>query len=138
MKDMEKLLYRPVGLKELCLIAEAGFKAFPPRLPEQPIFYPVLNLEYAIQIAREWNAQSAPDYTGFVARFAVEKTYVEKFDAHTVGSKQHQELWVPAAELAEFNRHIVGKIEIVECFYGAQFTGEIDPITRLPKEICKT
>jgi hypothetical protein len=43
-------LYRPVGQKELDLIRELEYRAFPPRLPEQPIFYPVLNQEYAAQI----------------------------------------------------------------------------------------
>lgn len=46
-----ELLYRPVGLKEMELIAESGFKKFPPRLMWQPIFYPVLNEQYASQIA---------------------------------------------------------------------------------------
>jgi hypothetical protein len=50
------VLFRPVGEKELRLIAESGYKAFPSRLPGQPIFYPVLNEEYARQIARDWNA----------------------------------------------------------------------------------
>lgn len=135
---MEKLLYRPVGLKELVLIAEVDFKAFPPRLPEQPFFYPVLNLEYAVQIARDWNAPSAPDYAGFVTRFAVDQKYVEKFDVHTVGNKLHRELWVPATELAEFNLHIVGRIEVVDCYYGSQFRGEIDPLTKLPKNYSST
>ena len=38
-------------MHELRLVYEAGLKAFPPRLPEQPIFYPVLNFGYAEQIA---------------------------------------------------------------------------------------
>jgi len=46
-------LYRPVGPKELALIEESGWREFPLRLPEQPIFYPVLNEEYATQIARD-------------------------------------------------------------------------------------
>jgi hypothetical protein len=50
------VLYRPVGPKELALIAASDYTAFPPRLAEQPIFYPVLNFEYAEQIARDWNA----------------------------------------------------------------------------------
>mgnify|MGYP001475931833 CR=1 FL=1 len=37
------ILFRPVGKAEYDLIAESGFTAYPPRLPEQPIFYPVLN-----------------------------------------------------------------------------------------------
>ena len=40
-------LFRPVGLEEMNLIRELGFQAFPPRLPEQPIFYPVLSADYA-------------------------------------------------------------------------------------------
>lgn len=46
-----KYLYRPVGLFELRLIQASDFTGFPPRLPEQPIFYPVLNRDYAEQIA---------------------------------------------------------------------------------------
>ncbi len=41
------VLYRPVGPKELDLIAASGYREFPPRLPEQPIFSPVLVREYA-------------------------------------------------------------------------------------------
>ena len=63
------ILWRPVGPAELRLIEEAGFRAFPPRLPEQPIFYPVLNEAYAVQIARDWNVPASG--AGFVTRFSV-------------------------------------------------------------------
>jgi hypothetical protein len=49
-------LYRPVGPEELALIRLSGFRAFPPRLPEQPIFYAVLTEAYAVKIARDWSA----------------------------------------------------------------------------------
>jgi hypothetical protein len=127
------ILYRPVGLKELALIAESGFRCFPPRLPEQPIFYPVLNFEYAQQIAREWNATSA-NFAGFVTKFDLEDSYTSRFEVREVGKQGvHQELWVPADELAEFNLHIVGRIEIVAAYYGDGFKGEIDTVTNLPK-----
>lgn len=128
------LLYRPVGLKELELIAQADFKAFPPRLPEQPIFYPVLNFEYAEQIARDWNTKSN-SFAGFVTEFQVEDDYIKQFDVHVVGSRIHQELWIPAEELEEFNRHIVGKITIQAAYYGENFQGEIDSETNLPKSL---
>lgn len=57
-------LYRPVGQGELDLIAPSGFKSFPPRLPKQPIFYPVLTKECAEQIARDWNTKD--ERSGFV------------------------------------------------------------------------
>ncbi|MEI7026276.1 hypothetical protein [Paenibacillus sp. y28] len=47
-----KILYRPVGRYEMKLILDLEWKGFPPRLPEQPIFYPVFNQPYAGQIAR--------------------------------------------------------------------------------------
>ena len=28
----------------------------------------------------------------------------------------HMEYWIPAEELAEFNRHIVGEIEVIQTF----------------------
>jgi hypothetical protein len=128
------ILYRPVGLKELELIAQSNFKAFPPRLSEQPIFYPVLNFEYAEQIARDWNSKSPP-FAGFVTKFEVETAYAKKFEVHTVGSQIHQELWVPAEELNEFNAYIVGVIEVVAAYYGEQFSGVVDSKTNLPMSI---
>ncbi|MFB2983747.1 hypothetical protein [Microseira sp. BLCC-F43] len=128
------ILYRPVGLKELELIAQSDFKAFPPRLPEQPIFYPVLNFEYAEQIARNWNTKSN-SFAGFVTKFEVESDYANKFEVQTVGSRIHQELWIPAEELAEFNRHIIGRITVEAAYYGENFHGEIDPETNLPTTI---
>ena len=122
------ILYRPVGPKELDLIATSGYEAFPPRLPEQPIFYPVLNFEYAEQIARDWNA-TTPPYVGFVTRFDVDQVYAETFEIHKVGGKIHQELWVPAEELPEFNRHIKGRIEVVGAYYGDKFSGDRINIT---------
>lgn len=113
-KDSVTTLYRPVGPKELELIRASGFRSFPPRLPEQPIFYPVLNEAYAIQIARDWNVPSSG--AGFVTRFKVATEFLSKYQAQTVGSKVHAELWVPALELPEFNRNIIGEIEITAEF----------------------
>ena len=98
----------------MALIEASGWQAFPPRLPEQPIFYPVTNEDYAIQIARDWNVKS--DGSGFVTRFEVDAEYVSRFPKKIVGSKVHEELWVPAEELAEFNSKIVGKIEVTRSF----------------------
>ncbi len=119
------ILYRPVGQAELKLIADADYQAFPPRLPEQPIFYPVLNFDYAAQIARDWNTQSSP-FAGFVTKFEVEDSYAGQFPVQVVGGQEHQELWVPAAELTEFSRHIQGRIEVVASYYGEQFEAAED------------
>lgn len=105
------ILYRPVGPKELALIAASGYRAFPPRLPEQPIFYPVLNEEYARQIARDWNVKDSG--VGCVTRFAVRTGFLARYEQQQVGASVHRELWIPAGELAEMNRNIVGLIEII-------------------------
>lgn len=109
------VLYRPVGPKELELIKESGWKKFPPRLSWQPIFYPVLNEEYAIQIARDWNVGESG--AGFVTRFLIKGEYIKKFAVQNVGGEIHNELWVPAEELEEFNSHLVGLIEVTKEFY---------------------
>jgi hypothetical protein len=118
MADRETVtLFRPAGPKELALIRESGFRAFPPRLPEQPIFYPVLNEEYAAQIARDWNAKDpSTGYRGYVTRFRVRTAYLQRYEVCTVGSRVHQEYWIPAEDLPEFNRNIVGPIEVVAEF----------------------
>ncbi len=109
---METLtLYRPVGPAELALIEASGWREFPPRLPDQPIFYPVLNEEYAIQISQRWNVK---DYgAGYVTRFRVKADFAERYPRQVVGASIHEELWVPAEELAEFNANIVGPIEVI-------------------------
>jgi len=107
------LLFRPVGQKELELIQQSEFTVFPPRLPEQPIFYPVLNEEYAQQIARDWNAKRSPEKVGYVTRFRVRREYLKNHAIQRVGGSVHQEYWIPAEELSEFNRNIVGRIEIL-------------------------
>ena len=118
MNDEVTILYRPVGEKELQLIRESDFSAFPPRLPEQPIFYPVLNEGYAEQIARDWNAKYNTDRKGYVTRFAVKTEYLSQFEVHTVGASEHQEYWIPAEDLPSFNRNIVGKIAVTSTFKG--------------------
>jgi hypothetical protein len=117
---MEKttILYRPVGTDELHLVAESNYNAFPPRLPGQPIFYPVLNEEYAAQIARDWNAKDSPSRVGYVTRFAVRTSYLSQFAVQKVGGALHLEYWIPAEKLEEFNQNIVGKIEVILEFRG--------------------
>ena len=104
-------LFRPTGEKELALIRASGWREFPPRLPSQPIFYPVLNEGYAIQIARDWNTRDGG--TGYVLRFEVEVEYLKQFPIQMAGSRAHQEYWILAEQLEEFNRHIVGLIEVI-------------------------
>lgn len=110
-------LYRPVGEKEYQLIKQSGFTKFPPRLPEQPIFYPVLNKEYAAEIASKWNtADENSGYKGYVTMFEVDDEYISRFKVQTVGAHYHKELWIPAEELDEFNTHITGLISITEVY----------------------
>jgi hypothetical protein len=110
-------LFRPVGQAELDLIAASGYRLFPSRLPGQPIFYPVLNEEYAAQIARDWNTKDAASgYVGYVTRFQVRTEVAARYPAQTVGARHHRELWVPAAELEAFNAGIVGPIEVIAEF----------------------
>src|SRR5262249_5086625 len=112
-------LYRPVGQAELDLIAVSGYKAFPPRLPEQPIFYPVLTREYAEQIARDWNTQDERSgFVGYVTEFEVDAEYLNRFEIKKVGGKEHLEYWIPAEELPEFNNHICGEIRVISRFAG--------------------
>jgi hypothetical protein len=112
------ILYRPVGANELHLVAESGYSAFPPRLPGQPIFYPVLNEEYTTQIARDWNAKDSQSRVGYVTRFAVRTSYLSQFAVQKVGGALHLEYWIAAEKLEEFNQNIVGKIEVISEFRG--------------------
>lgn len=115
MHEETTILYRPTGPEELALIRASGFTTFPPRLFWQPIFYPVLNEEYATQIARDWNARDGK--SGYVTRFAVRNAYLARYEVQRVGSAIHEEYWIPAEDLAEFNRNIVDKIVVIAEFH---------------------
>ena len=113
-EDAAVTLWRPLGPEELRLIQQSGVRAFPPRLPEQPIFYPVSSEDYAVKIARDWNVPASGK--GYVTRFRVRGEFLDRYDIHEAGGGEHLEYWIPAEELAEFNTAIIGEIEVVAEF----------------------
>lgn len=120
--DATITLYRPTGPRELQLVVERGYRAWPPRLSWQPIFYPVLNEDYATQIARDWNAKDpTTGYRGFVTRFQVRREFLARYEVHRVGGRVYDEYWIPAEDLAELNDNIVGTIEVI-----AEYAGGLD------------
>ncbi len=115
-------LYRPIGLTEMELIAKTDFTKFPPRLEWQPIFYPVLNQQYAEEIALQWNTKDGfSGYCGIVTMFEVKEEIIEKYEIQNVGGEIHNELWIPSNELSSFNDNIISKIEIVSAFFGNEY-----------------
>ena len=112
--DEVVIMFRPTGAKELALVAASGFLRWPPRLPGQPIFYPVTTREYAIKIAREWNVNESG--YGCVTRFQVRKPFMDRYPIQTVGGSRYQEWWIPAEELEPMNDQIVGLIEVIDEF----------------------
>ena len=107
-------LYRPTGPQELELVRASGFKRWPPRLADQPIFYPVTTEEYAVKIARDWNVPASG--AGFVTRFQVKRSFLARYDVQEAGGRSHLEYWIPAEEMAAFNDAIVGLIEVIRSF----------------------
>ena len=85
-----------------------------PRLPDQPIFYPVTNEAYAVEIARDWNVPASG--TGYVTRFEVREAFMRRYAVHQVGDAHHTEWWVPAEDLETLNDNIVGTIEVIRRF----------------------
>ena len=107
-------MFRPTGPAELDLVRASGFRRWPPRLPEQPIFYPVTNEGYAIQIARDWNVPASG--VGFVTRFKVRRAFMDQYPVQQVGGKEHTEWWVPAEHLELLNDNLIGCIEVIHEF----------------------
>ena len=118
-------LYRPTGPGELALVEESGWRRWPPRLPEQPIFYPVTNEAYAIEIARDWNVPECG--SGFVTRFEVDAGFMARYPTHVVGATRHAEWWIPAEDLEALNDHIVGRIEVTQRFGAAAPPARLSP-----------
>ncbi|WP_244624398.1 hypothetical protein [Sphingomonas sp. So64.6b] len=107
-------LWRPVGPKELALIEQSGMREFPPRLPDQPIFYPVTTEDYAVKIARDWNVPASG--SGFVTEFQVRRDFLDRYRVEEAGGRAHREYWIPAEELPAFNAAIIGGISVVHRF----------------------
>jgi hypothetical protein len=107
-------LFRPTGEQELALVRNSGWRVFPPRLPDQPFFYPVLTDVYATQIARDWNTKDGG--TGYVLRFQVAADFLARYAVQTAGGSVHREYRIPAEDLKEFNRHLVGLIELIAVY----------------------
>lgn len=107
-------LYRPTGPQELELVRQSGFKRWPPRLPEQPIFYPVTNEAYACEIAQKWNVKESG--VGFVTRFKVQASFMAPYQPQQVGAAHHTEWWIPAEDLEVLNDNLVGEIEVIREF----------------------
>lgn len=114
MQESTTTLWRPVGPRELERIRQAGMRAFPPRLPEQPIFYPVLSEDYAVKIARDWNVPESG--AGFVTRFEVRTSFLDPYPVREAGGRAHLEYWIPAEDMDAFNAALVGRIEVVREF----------------------
>ena len=108
------MLWRPIGPEELKLIWQSGMKSFPPRLPDQPIFYLVLSEEYAIKIARDWNVPASGQ--GFVTEFNVTREYIDGYEVQQAGGKDILEYWIPAEDLDQFNKAIVGAVRVTHSF----------------------
>lgn len=122
--EATEVLYRPTGPKELELVAATGYTRWPPRLPGQPIFYPVTNEAYAREIAERWNVRESG--AGYVTRFRVRKRFMDRHAIHCVGASHHLEWWIPAEELEALNEHIVGRIEVVQRFGPIALAGRTD------------
>jgi hypothetical protein len=105
-------LYRPVGPEELQQIKLLNFKS---RLPEQPIFYPVLTEDYAAKIASEWNVPASG--SGYVTRFKIRRSFISRYQMQDAGGRQFQEYWIPASDLDELNQNIMGLIEVTKEFH---------------------
>lgn len=102
--------YRPVGEKELELVKQSGNKRWPPRLPEQPIFYPVSNEDYAIGVTR-WNVTDFGK--GYVTKFHLKKSFLDQYPLKCVGASNHTEWWIPAEDVDKMNNNIIGLIELI-------------------------
>ena len=109
--EITVILYRPTGPEEMELVKQSGFTRWPPRLPEQPIFYAVTDEAYAAQIAAQWNVSDSG--AGYVTRFYVRKSFIDRYPIHQVGGSIHTEWWIPAEDLAELSANIIGVIEVI-------------------------
>jgi hypothetical protein len=68
----------------------------------------------ARHIAEQWNVNESG--AGYVTRFAVREQFISRYPVQHVGARVHTEHWIPAEDLPELNRNIVGLIEVIASF----------------------
>ena len=107
-------MFRPIGPGEYDLLLENDFSSWPPRLEIQPIFYPVTNAQYADEINVKWNVPQSG--VGYTTCFLVKRAFADQYEIQRVGGDSHEEWWIPAEDLSELNRNLVGKIEVIRTF----------------------
>ena len=106
-------LYRPAGPDELAVVQDSGWRPWPPRFPERPIFYPVLNEKYATKIARDWNVPDSG--AGYVTRVKTRKTFLDNYEIHQADGRTILEYWL-SAEATQLNASIIGTIEVITTY----------------------
>ncbi len=47
-----------------------------------------------------------------MTRFLVRKAFLDQYDIHQAGGQTILEYWIPAGDLPELNRNIIGTIEV--------------------------
>ena len=105
-------LYRPINLEELILIEESFWKRIPIRLGGwQPILYVVSNLEYAEEILTKWYIPSGID--GYIICCEVNSEFLSKYNVENADGKIHNEYWIPADDVDEFNNNLIGYIQVL-------------------------
>ena len=88
----------------------------------------IINLEYALKIARDWNTKNKNSgYAGFVTEIEVSESFIDNYTVQCVGKKNDLEYWIPANQINIFNRSIKGQIKIKDAFFGMNYI-DISPL----------
>ena len=66
-------------------------------------------------IARDWNVPRSG--AGYVTRFQVLRSFLDRYEVHQVGGKTILEYWIPADDLPALNASIVGTIEVTAAYH---------------------
>jgi hypothetical protein len=67
-----------------------------------------------MKIARDWNVPASG--SGHVTRFEVDADFIDQYAVQQARGRSHLEYWIPAEDLDDFNKAIVGLIHVVHSF----------------------
>lgn len=107
-------LYKSLSPVQLAQVVSLGWRAFPAMDDDQQIFAPKLHQAYAEMLARQ--LEMAHFQAGYVVRFTLGNDFLQRFTPVSVAYREHEEYRIPVRSLAELNRAIVGRIELVSGF----------------------
>jgi hypothetical protein len=60
--------------------------------------------------------EAAIHTAGYVVIFNIQQQFIEQYELQTIGYQEHYEYRIPVSHLSQFNKALIGQIELISAF----------------------